>query len=170
LARLDVLKPGPYHLRLSPTASQRYAGSVYCGRGSAGLQERQVSLSGIVSIRLSVCPRGPAAAPARHRAGHAYHRTLLRHWRHRHGLLRIYQGAGEKLASVPLKITIQDAAGKPVFTQDETLAPTGSSDQHAADFQFQAAAGDAQEREYLLTVRDVIGKGTARRTSLFSVR
>jgi hypothetical protein len=84
--------------------------------------------------------------------------------------LRVYQGAGEKPVAVPIKVTIQDAAGKSVVEKTDTLTADRFSADHAADYQFRLPLATLKSGEYLLTFETTVGKTTARRDVRFSIR
>jgi VWFA-related protein len=172
LARLDVLKPGQYHLRLSAhSVASDTRGSVYVDVDVPDFRKDKVSLSGVVlNSALGGAPVAPLRllrdivplTPTTERSfGTADIITAF---------LRVYQGAGEKLAAVPLKISMQDAAGKSVFNKTDTLAPDRFSAEHAADYQFRLPLATLKAGEYLLTFETMVGKSTARRDVRFQVK
>ncbi|HEX5070694.1 MAG TPA: VWA domain-containing protein [Vicinamibacterales bacterium] len=172
LARLDVLKPGPYHLRLSAhSVASDTRGSVYIDVDVPNFRKDKVSLSGIVlNSALGAVPVAPLrllrdivpVVPTTERAFVTSDIVM--------SFLRVYQGAGEKIVSVPLKISIQDAAGKSVFTKTETLAADRFSAEHSADYQFRLPLATLKGGEYLLTFETTVGKVSARRDVRFTVR
>jgi hypothetical protein len=174
LARLDVLKPGPYHLRLSAhsVASDTRA-SVYVDVEVPDFKKDKSRSPASAQLGTWRRPRGPAAAPARHRAGHAHHRTLLRHRRHRHRpSCASIRAPAKKVASVPLKVTIQDAAGKSVFNKTETWRRTvlGRARSRLPVPTAGGPLATLKTGDYLLTFEAPMGKATARRDVRFSVK
>jgi len=172
LARLDVLKPGPYHLRLSAhSVASDTRGSVYVDVDVPDFRKDKVSLSGIV---LNSALGGATVAPLRLlRDIVPLTPTTERSFATADivtAFLRAYQGASEKVASVPLKISIQDAVGKSVFNKTETLGPDRFSAGHAADYQFRLPLSTLKAGEYLLTFETVMGKVAAKRDVRFQVK
>jgi VWFA-related protein len=172
LAKVDVPKPGRYQIRVAAHSDATDTrGSIYVEVDVPDFRNDRVSLSGVVVNAIPAT--GPVApvrllnnltplTPTTERAfGTADIVTAF---------LRVYQGAGEKLASVPLKITIQDAAGKSVFNKTDALAPDRFSADHATDYQFRLPLATLKAGEHLLTFETVVGKTTARRDVRFQVR
>jgi hypothetical protein len=165
LARLDVLKPGPYHVRLSAhSVASDTRGSVYVDVDVPDFRKDKVSLSGIVlNSALGAVPVAPLRllrdtvplTPTTERTFATADVVTA--------FLRVYQGAAEKLAAVPLKITIQDGAGKSVFDKTETLPADRFATDNAADYQFRLPLATLKTGEYLLTFETAAGKTTVRR-------
>ena len=84
--------------------------------------------------------------------------------------LRLYQGGNDKLTAVPLKIQIQDAAGKAVFEKAESIGADRFSAERAAEFQLRLPLPTLTAGEYLLTIEGTTGKAVARRDVRFQVR
>jgi hypothetical protein len=84
--------------------------------------------------------------------------------------LRVYQGGGDKIAPIPIKVTINDAAGKVVFTTTETVATDRFTAERAADYQFRLPLATLKTGEYLLTFETTVGKTTRGANVRFSIR
>jgi VWFA-related protein len=133
-AKVDVAKPGSYHLRLSAkSAASDTRGSVYVDVEVPDFQKEKVSLSGvIVNNAVSTAPAAPlrllrdvtSLTPTTERAFAAADLVTT--------FVRVYQGGTDKLAAVTMKVTIVDAAGKPVVNQKDTIAVDRFSADRAA--------------------------------------
>jgi VWFA-related protein len=172
LARIPVPKPGRYELRITAHSTLSDArGSVYVDVEVPDFRKDKVSLSGVI---VNAIPGTGPIAPARllndlspvppttERAFGTGDIVTTS--------MRVYQGAGEKPASVPIKITLQDAAGKTVFDKTDTLAADRFSADHAADHQFRLPLATLKSGEYLLTFEAGSGKVTVKRDVRFQVR
>ena len=172
LARFAVPKPGKYELRLSAhsvTADSR--GSVYVDVEVPDFGKEKVSLSGvIVSNALSSTPAAPTRllrdvvpnVPTTERAFKKSDTVTA--------FLRVYQGGNDKLATVPVKVKIQDAAGKTAVESTETFEGTRFSADRSADFQFRLPLSTLTSGDYLVTFEAALGKTVARRDVRFQVR
>ena len=171
LARVEVPKPGRYEIRLSVHGESSDArGSIYVDVDVPDFAKEKLSLSGIlVNHATASTPTAPLRllrdvtplVPTTDRAFGATDIVTT--------LVRVYQGGNDKLAAVPVKVTIQDAAGKSVFNQTDTIAAERFVDR-AADYQFRVPLNKLQAGEYLLTFEAAAGKNTARRDVRFQKR
>jgi len=172
LARLEVPQPGRYEIRVSVHSDATDTrGSIYVDVDVPDFRNDKVSLSGVVlNSALGAVPVAPARllrdvvpiAPTTLRAfGTADIVSAF---------VRVYQGAGEKLTDVPLKITIQDAAGKSVFNKTDTLAADRFATGQAADYQFRLPLTTLKPGDHLLTFETTVGKSAVRRDVRFQVR
>jgi VWFA-related protein len=172
LARLTVPKPGKYELRITAHSSLvDTRGSVYVDVEVPDFRKAKVSLSGVIVN--AIPSNGPTAplrlfndltsvAPTTERTFTTADIVTTS--------VRVYQGAGEKLAAIPIKVAIQDAAGKSAFSRTDTLGADRFSAEHAADYQFRVPLATLKAGEYLLTFEAGTGKPTARRDVRFHVR
>jgi VWFA-related protein len=172
LARIAVPKPGKYELRITAHSDLvNTRGSVYVDVDVPDFRKDKLSLSGVIVNAIpGTGPTAPArlfndltpVAPTTERTFAATDIVTA--------ALRVYQGAGEKPVAVPIKVTIQDAAGKSVLEKADTLAADRFSADHAADYQFRLPLAALKAGEYLLTFEATAGKATARRDVRFSIR
>jgi hypothetical protein len=171
-AKVDVAKPGSYHLRLSAhSEASDTRGSVYVDVEVPDFRKEKVSLSGvIVNNAASTAPVAPlrllrdvtALTPTTERTFSAADLVT--------SLVRVYQGGSDKLAPVTMKVSIVDAAGKSVVSQTDTVAVDRFSADRAADFQYRLPLATLPAGEYLLTFDAAAGKNTARRDVRFQKR
>jgi len=169
LARVEVPKPGRYEIRLSAhSEGSDTRGSIYVDVDVPDFSKEKLSLSGVVinsaiastpvaPLRLlrDVTPLVPTTARAFTSADIV---TTF---------MRAYQGGTDRPAPVTMKVSIQDAAGRTVFTKTETIAADRFVDR-AADFQFRLPLDKLEAGEHLLTFEAAAGKNTARRDIRFT--
>ena len=84
--------------------------------------------------------------------------------------MRVYQGGTDKLAPLTMKVTIVDAAGKPVVSQNDTIAVDRFTADRAADFQYRLPLATLPSGEYLVSFESTVGKATAKRDVRFERR
>ena len=172
LTRIDLPKPGKYELRLSAhSGASDTRGSVYVDVEVPDFKKDRLSLSGVVlSQALPTAPIAPLRAlrdvipvvPTTERSFAASDPVTA--------FLRLYQGGSDKLAAVPLKIQIQDAAGKAVFEKAESIAVERFSTERSTEYQLQLPLSTLTPGDYLLTIEATAGKVAARRDVRFQVR
>jgi VWFA-related protein len=172
VSRLELPKPGKYELRLTARSEiSDSRGSVYVDVDVPDFKKDRVSFSGVIlNSALAAAPTAPARVlrdltsltPTTERTFFASDVVTA--------FLRVYQGGGDKIAPIPIKVTINDAAGKAVFTTTETVAADRFTAERAADYQFRLPLGTLKAGDYLLTFETTVGKATARRDVRFSIR
>jgi VWFA-related protein len=172
LARIEVPQPGRYEIRVSAHSDATDTrGSIYVDVDVPDFRKDKVSLSGVVlNSALGAVPVAPARllrdvvpiAPTTLRVFSTADIVTA--------FVRVYQGADEKLIDVPLRITVQDAAGKSVFSKTESLTADRFAATQAADYQFRLPLTTLKPGEHLLTFEATAGKMTARRDVRFHVR
>ena len=168
LARIDVAKPGPYHLRLSAHSdASDVRGSVFVDVEVPDFKKDKVSLSGVVvNLATGTTPVAPLRllrdvtplVPTTERTFASSDIVTA--------LVRAYQGGTDKIVSIPMKVSLQDAAGKNVFNNTDTLAPERFVDR-SADYQFRLPLDQLQAGEHLLTIETSVGKNSIRRDMRF---
>ena len=169
LSRLDVPAPGKYELRRAvKSGASDTRGSVYVDVDVPDFGKDKLSMSGvIVNNAVAATPTAPPRllrevtplVPTTERTfGSADIVTTL---------VRIYQGGDDKLVPVALKVSITDAAGKSVFTQNDSVAPERFGTTRSADYQFRVPLAKLQAGQHLLTIEASSGKNTARRDIRF---
>jgi len=172
LARIDVAKPGPYHLRLSAhSAASETRGSVYVDVEVPNFRKDKLSLSGVVLN--NALPSGPVAPARLLREVTPLVPTTERAFIQSDvvtAFLRVYQGGTDKLASVPMKVRILDGAGKAVFDKTESLAADRFATERAAEYQLRLPLATLTAGDYLLTFEATSGKVNVRRDVRFQVR
>ena len=169
LARIDVAKPGPYHLRFSARSdASDTRGSVYVDIDVPDFKKDKLSLSGIVvNNGLAATPTAPLRllrdvsplVPTSERTFSAADIATT--------LVRVYEGGTDKLAPVTMKVTIQDAAGKSVFSTTEAIGPDKFNADRASDYQFRLPLDKLAAGEHLLTLEATAGKVAVRRDVRF---
>ncbi len=172
LARIDVAKPGPYHLRLSAhSVASDTRGSVYVDVDVPNFRKDKLSLSGVVlNSALPTAPVAPARllrdvvplVPTTERLFISSDIVTA--------FLRAYQGGTSALAPVTLKTTIVGAAGKSVFDLTDTLAADRFGAERSVDYQLRLPLATLTTGDYLLTFEATSGKVTATRDVRFQVR
>jgi len=172
LARVDLPKPGKYQLRLSAhSGASDTTGSVYVDVEVPDFAKDKVSLSGVViNDALASDPVAPLRilrdivplVPTSNRTFATSDIVTA--------LVRVYQGGADKLMSIPLKTTILDAAGTPVFNKTETLARDRFGDARSADYQIRLPLATLKAGDQLLSFETTVGKVTARRDVRFAIR
>jgi len=172
LARIELPKPGKYELRVSAhSGAADTRGSVYVDVEVPDFRKETLSLSGVVlSHALSAAPVAPARAlrdlipvvPTTERAFAASDPIAA--------FLRLYQGGGDRVTAVTMKVQIRDAAAKLVFDRSETIGPDRFSAERAAEYQLRLPLATLSTGEYLLTFEGTLGKTVARRDVRFQIR
>ena len=172
LSRVELPGPGKYELRLSAhSAASGRRGSVYVDVDVPDFRRDKLSLSGIiVSNATSEMPTAPLRilrdvsplVPTSERTFRATDVVTT--------LVRIYQGGGDKLASVTMKLSVTEASGRVVVTQNDALSVDRFSMDRAVDYQFRLPLTALTSGEYLLTVEATMGTNAVRRDVRFQRR
>jgi hypothetical protein len=173
LARMEVAKPGPYHLRLSAhSAASDTRGSVYLDVDVPDFRKDRLSMSGVV---ISAVPTvGPTAPPRLLADLTGLPPTTSRTFSASdlvNAMLRVHQNT-DRPAPVALKIAIQDAGGVRVVQSTETIAASQFDADRGATYQYRlplAALTGSGRRDYLLTFEATIDRRTVRRDVAFQV-
>jgi hypothetical protein len=170
LAKMDLPKPGKYEIRLSAHSSAADTrGSVYVDFEVPDYRKEKLSFSGVVlSNALPADPVAPIrllrdvvpVVPTSERTFSAADVVTA--------FMRVYQGGSDKIAAATMKISIQDATGKAVFTGNETIAVDRFTADRAADYQFRVPLDKLAAGEYLLTFDGALGKSAVRRDVRFT--
>lgn len=169
LAQIQVPKAMKYEVRLSAhSAASDTRGSVYVDVTVPDFKKDKLSLSGIVvSNGLSTTPAAPLRllrdvtplAPTTERTFSAA--DIVRTF------ARIYQGGSDKLTAVTMKVGVQDATGKSVFSQADSIGADRFNADRSSDYQFRVPLDNLSAGEYLLTFEAAAGKSAARRDVRF---
>ena len=172
LARIELPKPGLYQLRLSAhSAASDTRGSVYVDLEVPNFRREKLSLSGVVlSQALPLAPVVPVRAlrdvipvvPTTERSFTPSDPVTA--------FLRLYQGGSDQLAALPVKIQVQDAAGKVVLEKAESIGADRFNTDRSAEYQLRLPLSTLTAGEYLLTFEASVGKVLARRDVRFQVR
>jgi hypothetical protein len=146
-------------------------GSVYVDVEVPDFRKAQLSMSGIVlDNALPAWPVAPARAfrdlmPVTPTTERAFATSDMVS-----AFVRVYQGGTDKLAAVPLTVTMRDAAGESVFTRSATLAADRFSAERATDYQLRLPLAALRPGDYLLTFEAAAGKVSATRDVRFHVQ
>ena len=172
ISRMELSKPGKYQLRLSAHSSiSDSRGSVYVDVEVPDFKKDRVSFSGVIlNSALAAAPTAPARVlrdltslvPTTERSFVASDIVTA--------FLRVYQGGGDKLAPVPVKVTMTDSTGKSVFSATDAVGPDRFAVERAADYQFRLPLATLTAGDYLLTFETMMGKQGARRDVRFTVK
>ena len=174
LARIEVAKPGPYHLRLSAhsTASDT-RGSVFVDVDVPDFRRDRLSLSGAVINALPAA--GPTAPPRLLSDLAPLPPTTLRVFSANDlvtTFVRVYQNA-EAPTPVAMTIRIQDGGGARVVDAKDTIAPAQFGADRGATYQYRipfTSLTGSGLRDYLLTFEASVGRTIVRRDVAFQVR
>jgi len=172
LARIEVPKPGKYEVRLSArSVASDTRGSVFVDVDVPDFRKEKLSLSGVALN--SALPSAPVAPPRLLRDIVPFAPTSERAFGPSDvvtAFLRAYQGGNDKIASVPIKIRIQDAKGKSVFDRTDTLTPDRFGGDRAAEYQYRLPLASLAVGDYLLTCEASLGKITVKRDVRFQLQ
>ena len=169
LSRID-LKPGRYQLRMAANVGAlATSGSLYYDVDVPDFSDAAVSLSGlllsavpapIVAPRDGLRPLIPVV-PTTRRAFKALDQAAA--------FVRVYQGGGRPLVTVPLRVQLRSEEDLLVMDRREELAAAAFSGSRAADVNVGLPLSRLAPGAYLLTIEATVGKTTAKRQSRFTV-
>ena len=174
LARLEVTKPGSYHVRLSAqSAASNTRGSVYLDVEVPDFRKDRLSLSGVLVSALPAA--GPVAPPRLLADLNAMPPTTTRNYSTGDlvtTFMRVYQGES-KPQPVTMTITIQDGGGVRVLQTKETIAAAQFAGDQGAPFQYRiplASLTGSGVRDYVISFEAAAGRQTVRRDVVFQLR
>ena len=159
LSRLP-LDPGRYEIRAAVTGDDGRTGSVFTYLDVPEFAKAPLSVS---AVAIEAAPR-TLSAPGKAFAGLIpIVPTTRRAFAGSDAIaafVRLYQGGSDRLGTVQVSATIQDARGRTVVDTRESIGPDRFDARRAADYRIDLPAGTLEPGEYLLRIEATREKRT----------
>jgi Ca-activated chloride channel family protein len=165
------LPPGRYQLRAGVTSARLgTSGSVYGDLDVPDFGREPLSLSGVVLSSMpppavegyDAIARLVPGAPTTRRSFAATDQCL--------SFFTVYQGGGDPIQPVTMRVSIRNDADKIVLTRADALEAVQFGATRGADHRFALPLGALTPGEYVLTIEVTLGKDSARRDVRFTIR